>query len=58
MIEKNYEINLNLLMELSMNYKNSQQYNIELQKSAVFFFSELNKSINEVSTNQPGVEKE
>ena len=44
-------------MELSMNYKNSQQYNIELQKSAVFF-SELNKSINEVSTNQPGVEKE
>ena len=37
MIEKNYEINLNLLMELSMNYKNSQQYNIELQKSAVFF---------------------
>ena len=57
MIEKNYEINLNLLMELSMNYKNSQQYNIELQKSAVFF-SELNKSINEVSTNQPGVEKE
>ena len=38
MIEKNYEINLNLLMELSMNYKNSQQYNIELQKSAVFFF--------------------
>ena len=42
----------------------SQQYNIELQKSADSFSQlksvqmELNKRMNEVSTNQPGVEKE
>merc|ERR1712161_14440 len=42
----------------------SQQYNIELQKSADSFSQlksvqmELNKRMNEVSTNQPGDEKE